>query len=251
MEKKPTMYNTEPPFSGFNYSIWDADADLSDIESSDGLSDDDYEFDWDGYRNDIVEGIVNYIDDVCPYINAQYDKGHGRGMDVEILPEFTIYLRMMRKKLVDFIADDCHDDFDNWYERTKQWSDFNGSEGVITSLLRFWFLQAHGDDWEMSMYYEVMENNHVWEHIQILSTPIEELDQYELEEVAKNVVDNVEPFGYLEILMQDAQKISEQWLGRFTWQEIIAEKWPMEVIKAHVPIIERVHNDKLVPMFYE
>jgi hypothetical protein len=253
-----------PIFSGFYGTIWEMNTE--NFCHSESVNYDDLEIDNESYERDIVQGICRFVQDNCPFIKSvkleeivspkEYNFYNDSGnvlidYDVQAFANWLIqheedldkYLRKKYTSCSGFISSYSNQYFD-WFVDTKGFKDLAIDGHRLGSLLDFYF-QTEMEDAEMSAYYDVTDSMWEGEYITIRFKHLSDLDSVDLEILAENIIDKIEPFGYFEVLCNEYQNRYKD--TGICWKEMICKNETMEVIKAYHEPIELVCPDTYIP----
>jgi hypothetical protein len=246
-----------PLFSGFYSTIWEFRED--DFLYSEGLKYDDIEVDFKSYEKDVVLYICDFVLSNCPFIakvefeeiispreyNFRNDSANVKiTVNVEQLQEYmhkhagnlNKYLKARYTSCSGFISSYPNNVFD-WIEDTVNFTELDGH--YLGALLDFYF-ENEGIDEETAYYIAELS---AYEYITVKHKKLEDFEDYELEEAALKIVDEIELFGYIELLVKDAKIRADKMLNFRTWQEIVCEENPLEVLAAANAV--KLHTETL------
>jgi hypothetical protein len=245
-----------PLFPGFYETIFQLNTE--DFESENGVDFDDLEIDYKEYEKDVVNDFAGIIESNCPFIKSvkveeiispKYYNYSNDSVNVEIdvnCNQLAKYMRENREKLAGYIKKRYSpgpgfipyysDDVSDWEIETKGFRSLAKNGHYLGALLDFYFYNESFDYWIAYDLLEVYPDS----YIEINIKKVSDLYDFELSDVAEKVIDDVEIWGYLELLANECKKQCEVF-PFMEWGQLLCEKHPKEVLQAAG--VEKVKKD--------
>lgn len=228
-----------PLFSGFYNTLLDPDEKIYDYQHENNLNDNHFDFDYKTYEYDVVNEICDFVASNCELINSVELERVNNPKEYNFANDSAdVIIDVDNSKLISFIyanesglndyfkehytirsgfIPSYPDNFKEWESETNNFTELDGH--YLGAILDYFFREYKEiDDFTV---YEIIEA-HPECYVNLLVTDVYDLHKFEKISLAKNQINELDIFGYTEILINQAKERAEMFLT--DWQTEFAER---------------------------